>query len=172
MTRVEDLFTGAADGASADPIDWDPMQESDALQEVGLLDCRMCPLTGRAGLLLDMRTALQYRTGNAALLVVRGLHSFQWSEEPFERTLTAFTIMSSAPATSRRLWQMRIGLFPDGELSVSGKAADFHLLDVDGTLEAPPDYSERTLNEVRKDLPWWGSECTVLQSSNTRSTVT
>ncbi|MEU5314788.1 hypothetical protein [Streptomyces sp. NPDC021562] len=170
MTYIDALFTGAEGGTPADPVDWDPLREPDALQEVGLIDCRMCPLTGRAGLLLDMRTALQYRTGNAALLVVRGLQSFQWSEEPQERTLIAFTIMSSTPATSRRIWQMRMGLFPDGELSVSGKAADFHLLEIDEIPEAPPLYSERTLNEVRKDLPWWDSECTVLQSSTTNST--
>ncbi|BBC29433.1 hypothetical protein SGFS_007270 [Streptomyces graminofaciens] len=65
MTSVEDLFTG--NGTSADPFDWDPLREPDALQDVCLLDCRVCPLTGRAGLLPVMRTALQYRTGNAAL---------------------------------------------------------------------------------------------------------
>jgi hypothetical protein len=64
---------------SPGPVGWDPLRETDALQEACLLDCRVCPLTGRAGLLLDMRTALQYRTGNAALLVVRGLRSFRWS---------------------------------------------------------------------------------------------
>ncbi|MFD5543930.1 hypothetical protein ACFWIJ_40560 [Streptomyces sp. NPDC127079] len=130
MTYIDALFTGAEGGTPADPVDWDPLREPDALQEVGLLDCAVSPHTGRAGLLLDMRTALQYRTGNAALLVVRGLQSFQWSEEPLERTLIAFAIMSSTPATSRGIWQIRMGLFPDGQLFVSGKAADFHLLEV------------------------------------------
>jgi hypothetical protein len=167
MTSIEDLFAGMTDAASARPIDWDPLREPDALQEVGLLDCRMCPLTGRAGLLLDMRSALQYRTGNAALLVVRGLASFQWNEEPLERDLLSFAIMSSTPAAARRGWRMDLGLIPDGELSVTGRGADFHLLEVEGIPGAPPDYTERRLNEVREGLPWWDSDCTVLQFATT-----
>ncbi|WP_406354023.1 hypothetical protein [Streptomyces sp. NBC_00658] len=105
MTSVEALLTTAETGTSADPIGWDPLREPDALQEVGLLDCRVCPLTGRAGLLLDMRSALQYRTGNAALLVVRGLRSFHWDEEPLERDLLPWwdsecTVLNSSTSSS------------------------------------------------------------------------
>ncbi|MGA5711289.1 hypothetical protein ACPCK8_33290 [Streptomyces cellulosae] len=170
MTSIEDLFRGEQNGTSADPVDWDPLLEADALQEAGLLDCRVCPLTGRAGLLLDMRTALQYRTGDAALLVVRGLASFRWSEDPLERDLTSFAIMSSTPSASRRGWRMDLGLFPDGRLSVAGVAAEFHLLEAAGVPPAPPDYTDRTLSEIREDLPWWDSECTVLQSATTGGT--
>ncbi|MFJ8544786.1 hypothetical protein ACIRFH_22695 [Streptomyces sp. NPDC093586] len=167
MASIEDLFAGTTDAPSAPPIGWDPLLEPDALQEVGLLDCRICPLTGRAGLLLDMRSALQYRTGNAALLVVRGLASFQWNEEPLERDLLPFAIMSSTPSASRKGWRMNLGLIPDGELSVTGQGADFHLLEAHGVPDAPPDYTERRLNEVRDGLPWWDSDCTVLQCATT-----
>ncbi|MCX4972695.1 hypothetical protein [Streptomyces sp. NBC_00620] len=171
MTSVEALLTTAETGTSADPIGWDPLREPDALQEVGLLDCRVCPLTGRAGLLLDMRSALQYRTGNAALLVVRGLRSFHWDEEPLERDLRPFTIMSSTPsAAKKKEWRMDIGLIPDGELSVTGKNADFYLLEAEGVPDAPPLFLERQLHEVRDGLPWWDSECTVLNSSTSSST--
>ncbi|TRV71557.1 hypothetical protein FKN01_31580 [Streptomyces sp. 130] len=167
MKRIEELFLDNTDGVVGDPIDWDPLREPDALQEVGLLDCRICPLTGRAGLLLDMRTALQYRAGNAALLVVRGLQAFRWHEEALERGLLNFAVMSSAPSTVKKTWQMDIGLFPDGELRVAGTAAEFYLVDVNGIPEAPPDYQRRGLREVRDDLSWWDSDCTVLQSSST-----
>ncbi len=100
MMHIEDLFTGAADGMTAAPIDWDPLRERDALLEVGLLDCRVCPLTGRSGLLLDLRTALQYRTGNAALLVVRGMRSFRWRETPPDTELFNFSVGSSSPSTT------------------------------------------------------------------------
>ncbi|MEV5886254.1 hypothetical protein AB0L74_26655 [Streptomyces sp. NPDC052020] len=167
MTSIEDLFRGSQDGTPADPVDWDPLRESDALQETGLLDCRVCPLTGRAGLLLDMRSALQYRTGNAALLVVRGLASFQWNEEPLERDLLSFAIMSSTPSAARKGWRMDLDLFPGGELSVTGQGADFYLLEAEGVPDAPPDYTGRKLNEVREGLPWWVSDCTVLQFATT-----
>ncbi|BBC29434.1 hypothetical protein SGFS_007280 [Streptomyces graminofaciens] len=62
---------------------------------------------------------------------------------------------------------MDLGLFPDGRLSLTGAAADFHLLDAEGIPDAPPDYSERRLSEVRGDLPWWDSECTVLKAATT-----
>ncbi|MFD4539041.1 hypothetical protein [Streptomyces bauhiniae] len=169
MTRIEDLFISSANDGSAQPISWDALREPDALQEASLLDCRVCPLTGRAGLLLDMRTALQYRTGNAALLIVRGLRSFQWSEEAFERELLPFAVMTSAPTVAKRMWRMDLGLFPDGELSVEGKAADFFLLDAHGIPEAPPSYSDHHLAQVKSDLPWWESACTVLESSSTSS---
>ncbi|MEU3954449.1 hypothetical protein AB0F45_19360 [Streptomyces achromogenes] len=169
MTRIEDLFISGADGASSDPIGWDPLREPDALQEAGLLDCRVSPLTGRAGLLLDMRTALQYRTANAALLVVRGLRSFRWSEEALERDLLNFAVMSSAPTGVKRMWRIDLGLFPDGELSIEGMAADFFLLDAQGVPEAPPSYPGHRLDQVRHGLPWWESVCTVLESSNTSS---
>nr|BFD81460.1 hypothetical protein StreXyl84_08610 [Streptomyces sp. Xyl84] len=170
MISIEELFTGTADVTRADPFDWDPLREEAALQEVHLLDCRVSPPTGRAGLLLDMRTALQYDTGNAALLVVRGLHTFRWVEEPLERTLLPFAIMNSVPSVARRQWRMDIGLFPDGELSLSGTAAEFHLLQAAGIPEGLPDYSEHRLDEIRADLPWWDSGCTVLQSSTTSTT--
>ncbi|MGW4271296.1 hypothetical protein ACWEGQ_02785 [Streptomyces seoulensis] len=65
---------------------------------------------------------------------------------------------------------MDIGLFPDGEPSLSGTAAEFHLLQVAGIPEGLPDYSEHRLDEICADLPWWDSGCTVLQSSTTSST--
>ncbi|WCN03932.1 hypothetical protein [Streptomyces sp. M92] len=170
MITIEDLFTGAGGDASAAPFVWDPLREPDALQDVGLLDCRMCPLTGRVGLLLDMRTALQYRTGNAALLTVRGLASFEWSEEPLERELLNFAITSSTPSASRKGVRMELALFPDGLLSVAGKAAEFHLLDAEGVPETIPDYTERRLSDVRAGLPWWDSGCIVLRSATAPGT--
>ncbi|MFI7336873.1 hypothetical protein ACIBUY_02900 [Streptomyces sp. NPDC050085] len=169
MTRIEDHFIGAVDGMQGVPTDWDPLRESDALQEAALLDCRVCPLTGRAGLLLDMRTALQYRTGNAALLVVRGLRSFSWRETPPEVELFNFPVGSSSPSMTKGAWRIDLGLFLDGELSVEGRAADFRLLEVRGVPEMLPDYSGRRLDQVRHALPWWDAECTVLEWSSTDS---
>ncbi|MFE4856927.1 hypothetical protein [Streptomyces sp. NPDC056670] len=167
MVHIEDLFTGAADATTAAPIDWDPLREHDALLEVGLLDCRVCPLTGRSGLLLDMRTALQYRTGNAALLVVRGMRSFRWRETPPNTELFNFSVGSSSPTATAEAWRIDLGLFIDGELSIEGKSADFYLLNADALPDAPPNYSGRGLDEVRHALPWWDSECTVLEWSST-----
>ncbi|EYT82265.1 hypothetical protein CF54_14445 [Streptomyces sp. Tu 6176] len=62
---------------------------------------------------------------------------------------------------------MDIGLLPDGELSLSGTTAEFHLLQAVGIPEGLPDHSEHRLDEIRTDLSWWDTNCTVLQSSTT-----
>ncbi|NEB98587.1 hypothetical protein [Streptomyces anulatus] len=167
MTRIEDIFTASRVVGSHPPIDWDPLVESDALQEAGLLDCRVCPITGRIGLLLDMRTSLQYRTGNAGLLVVRGMRLFRWSEEALERDLLNFAIVSSNPSALSKGWRLDCSLFPDGELSVEGIAADFYLLNASEVPESPPDFSERRFDQARQDLPWWDSSCSVVEWSTT-----
>ncbi|RSS60535.1 hypothetical protein EF912_09725 [Streptomyces sp. WAC07061] len=167
MTLIENLLSGIEMRTLASPLEWNPLREVDALQEVGLLDCRMCPLTGRAGLLLDMRTSLHYPAGNAALLVVGGLESFQWRETSMERDLVPFIIVSSRPLWVRKNWRMEISLFPDGELSFAGARADFHLLDAEGIPDAPPDYMNGKIDEVISALPWWNSPCTLLRSSTT-----
>ncbi|MGW0362509.1 hypothetical protein [Streptomyces sp. NPDC002990] len=171
MTIVENLFTSQDYHQAPEPIGWDPLKEQDALDEAQLLDCRVCPTANRAALLFEMRSALQYRTGNAALLVVRGLQSFHWSGAPQQHKLMAFTVSSSRPSrTTDGGFRMELEFFPDGKQSVSGDRADFYLLEAHGIPEGPPNYLGRDLDQVRHELPWWNSDCTVLQSSTSSGT--
>lgn len=165
MTLIENLFTSQDYRQASGQIDWDPLKESDALLDAQLLDCRVCPTANRAALLLDMRTALQYRTGNSALLVVRGLESFHWSGAKQALELMAYTIMSSEPAAEDAGWSMDLDFFPASRLSVGGEVADFYLLNAGGATEVQPSYADNNLDQVRHGLPWWDSECTILQSS-------
>ncbi|MFF3458105.1 hypothetical protein ACFYXH_28050 [Streptomyces sp. NPDC002730] len=168
MTLVEDLFTSQDYRRAAEPINWDPLKESDALDEAQLLDCRVCPTANRAALLFEMRSALFYPTGNSALLVVRGLQQFHWSGAPQEKKLMAFSVTSSRPSgADTGGFRLELEFFPDGEVSISGGSADFYLLDVHGIPEGPPSYPGRDLDQVRHELPSWNSDCTVLQSATT-----
>ncbi|WP_327257115.1 hypothetical protein [Streptomyces sp. NBC_01244] len=169
MTLIENLFTSQDYQQAPERIDWDPLKEPDALLDAQLLDCRVCPTANRAALLIDMRTALHYRTGNSALLVIRGLQSFQWSGAAQALKLMAFTVMSGQPTEVDRGWRMDLDFFPASSLSVGGERADFYLLNTNGTPAAQPSYPDHDLDQVRHGLPWWDSECTILQSSTSVS---
>ncbi|WP_329127184.1 hypothetical protein [Streptomyces sp. NBC_01465] len=171
MTLIEKLFTSQDSYPATGPSSWDPLKEDDALEDVQFLDSRVCPTANRAALLFEMRTASHYPTGNAALLVVRGLQAFHWQGSPQSQNLMAFTVVSSRPArTPDNGLRLDLEFFPDGEFSVSGEHADFYLLEAPGITGAPPNYSGHHLDQVRNGLPWWDSPCTVLQSSTTSST--
>ncbi|MFJ9801138.1 hypothetical protein [Streptomyces wuyuanensis] len=168
MTLVEDLFTSQDYRRAAEPINWDPLKEQDTLDDAQLLDCRVCSTANRAALLFEMRSALFYPMGNSALLVVRGLRSFQWDGVPQQQKLMAFSVVSSRPSriTDGGL-RLELEFFPDGKVSVSGDRADFYLLEAHGIPEGPPGYPGRNLDQVRHELPSWNSDCTVLQSATT-----
>lgn len=171
MILIEGIFTRQDQFQSTGPIDCDPFTQDDALFDTQLLDCRVCPTTNRVALLLEMRTAEFFPQGNAAVLVIHGLQAFHWEGTLTGRPLTAFSVQEykSVIASSGEV-RLDLGFFPGGSLSVAGDRADFYLLDVPGIPQAPPNYTERTLSQVRDGLPWWDSSCTVLQACTTTST--
>ncbi|MEU3826596.1 hypothetical protein GT045_05625 [Streptomyces sp. SID486] len=170
MTRIEDLFTAQEYRRAPEAAAWDPFAQDDVLHDTQLLDARVCPTANRAALLFDMRTASYFPTGNAALVVVRGLQAFHWTGAAQSLPLMAFSVMSSRmSAVSGGGLRMDLEFFPDGEFSVSGERADFYLLEVRGISEAPPNYVDSRLDEVRHALPWWDGDCTVLQSTSTNT---
>ncbi|MYW19935.1 hypothetical protein GT039_31265, partial [Streptomyces sp. SID2955] len=95
MTRIEDLFTAQEYRRAPEAAAWDPFAQDDVLHDTQLLDARVCPTANRAALLFDMRTASYFPTGNAALVVVRGLQAFHWTGAAQSLPLMAFSVMSS-----------------------------------------------------------------------------
>ncbi|MCX4708771.1 MULTISPECIES: hypothetical protein [Streptomyces] len=169
MISIEEIFTRQDPYKSAGPIDCDPFTEDEALFDTQLLDCRVCPTTNRAALLLEMRTAEWFPKGNAAILVVHGLQSFRWASTSTDRPLMAFSVQECKSSVVAGRVQLDLGFFPDGDLSVTGYRADFYLLEVPNIPQAPPNYTERNLDQVKNGLPWWNSPCTVLQSSTSNT---
>ncbi|THA73062.1 hypothetical protein E6R60_25745 [Streptomyces sp. A0642] len=165
MTSVNDLVRAWPRSAALESAEPDPLREVDALQESQLLDSRVCQLTSTAALLFELRTSLQFEVGNAALLVVRGLHSFGWSSPAVRGPLTALTVVSSVPDRLRNSFRARFAFFPDAQLEVVGDLAEFHVLAVEGMGDVPPDYSDADLEHVQEALPSWSSACSPLQAS-------
>ena len=112
MITVEDLLwiPGRVPGIPAPEMD--PLVEHDALQEAQLLDLRIHALSSTAGLLFELRTALQFQHGNAALLVVHGLLNSRWRAVGRSGGRTAWTVVGSAMRTGSGLLEMDVALSP------------------------------------------------------------
>lgn len=165
MITVEDLLwiPGRVPGIPAPEMD--PLVEHDALQEAQLLDLRIHALSSTAGLLFELRTALQFQHGNAALLVVHGLLNSRWRAVGRSGGRTAWTVVGSAMRTGSGLLEMDVALSPDSSVTIRGTSADFYVLDVSGIGEVPPDYCSGTESDIRSGLPGWGSSFSLLQAS-------
>jgi len=165
MISMEDLVRARSSSPAPRPLEMDPLREADALQEAQLLDSRVCPLTSVAALLFEMRTSLQFKDGNSALLVVRGLRSFGWTSSAEQMPFMALTALSSAPGRAGGSFRLRIGFHPEAELVAAGDLAEFYLLDAQGIGDAPPDYPDADRVRIHRGLPSWSSRCDLLQAS-------
>ncbi|WP_152523016.1 hypothetical protein [Nocardiopsis potens] len=168
MISIEDLVRAGSPAPAPRPLEMDPLREEDALQEVQLLDSLARPLTAVAALLFEMRTSLQFDDGNSALLVVRGLESFEWRSSPIKGPLTAMTILSSTPTRAGGSCRVRLVFHPAAELIVVGELMEFYVLDAEAIGDTPPDYTDMDLAGVEHGLPSWHSRCTLLQASISR----
>jgi hypothetical protein len=168
VITVDDLFRDGRHASlpwPAEPVQADPLRDVDALREVQLLDSRVSHLTSTAALLLEMRTALQFDRGNCALLVVRGVRSFEWDLPRSVAPVAALTIMGSRPGRGDTTLQLQLAFYPEARLALSGDRGEFYVLDSKEIGDVPPDYSDAELRNIQHHLPTWTSECTPIQFS-------
>ncbi|MEU9358293.1 hypothetical protein AB0D35_09305 [Streptomyces sp. NPDC048301] len=184
VVRVNDLVVREDESAPGPHggTSWpDPLREPDALREAQLLECRVSQLTSTASLLFELRTALQIDEGNAALLVMRGLRSLDWTAGAAPEGPTARTVVSGVPGRLDDLFRAEFSFHPDSRLEILGERAEFYVLEAQGISDVPPDPPEpdrtepdrtepgrsdgRTAAPPRGLLPSWDSHCTVLRAS-------
>jgi len=136
----------------------DPLTEDDALQEAQLLDVRFDALRSTAGLLFELRTALQLREANTGVLVLRGVQTLTWASPPRESERTAWTVGGSAVTRADRLFALELGLWPapGARLTLSAENAAFFTGDVPG-LDRIPDYVDDDEHTIRTQLASWRS---------------
>lgn len=137
----------------------DPLTEDDALQEAQLLDVRFDALRSTAGLLFELRTALQLREANTGVLILRGVRRLQWTSGPRETERTAWTVGGSVVTSTDRLFGLELGLWPapGAQLTFSADGAEFFAGDVPG-LDRIPDYLDDDELTIRSQLASWQSE--------------
>jgi hypothetical protein len=157
MTTLADLLTGSAAVDGRPEPDPNPLTEDDALQEAQLLSVRFGAVTGAAGLLFELRTALQLDEGNTGLLVAHGVRELVWSA-PERDGRTAWTVGGST-VVRRPRFELELGLWPSpgAQLRLAAERAAFFIGDVPSLGDAPPDYGEDDEAAIRAALADWDS---------------
>lgn len=138
----------------------DALTEEGALQEADLIGMSLDVGSASLGLLFDLRTALQLRTGNAAVIIARGLTRFEWANcyktEP--GAFHSFSVISSKPEALDGLLHLMIDLVPDAGLTISAPEAEFFVGDVPDITEVSPNLLGDSLEEIRRQMPSWSAE--------------
>jgi hypothetical protein len=137
----------------------DPLTEDDALQEAQLLDVRFDALRCSAGLLFELRGALQLREANTGVLVAHGVQELSWTGAKRTTARTAWTVGGSVISNIDQLFGLEFGMWPapGAQLRLRAESAAFFLGDVPG-LERIPDYVSDDEATVRANLASWHSQ--------------
>lgn len=160
MTIIEDLLLPNPrwrDGLSLPGMD--PLTENGSLQEAQLLEVRFDAVRSTAGLLFDLRGALQLREANTGVLILRGVQTLSWLAGPRETGRTAWTVGGSTVTGTDRLFVLEVGLWPvpGALLTVSAEVATFLAGDVPG-LDRIADYTDDDEPTLRGQTASWQSE--------------
>lgn len=166
--RINDLVRpdlALREGASL--MDLSPLTQADMLQEAQVLDIRFDALTGVAGLLFELRQALQLEGASTGVLVARGVRVLTWSGGRREAPLTAWSIGSSVPSVRDCLFDLSLVMWPHpgARLTLTAEHASFFVGDVPGLPAAPPDYSVGSRGTVASQLAEWDSSFEVTSAA-------
>lgn len=155
---IEELFTDPSRRSYAAMPEMDPLTEEGALQEADLVAVKLDVMTASAGLLFDLRNALQLRSGNAALLIARGVDRFEWDvQDVRDVPFVSHLVTGSAPSVDGCLFELALGFVPDAGLTLRARGAEFFVGNVPALGEAPPDFLESSADLIRAEMPGWAS---------------
>ncbi|WP_106403019.1 hypothetical protein [Actinocorallia populi] len=157
MLRAQDLFHGTAEPETAPLPERDPLREPDVLLDAQLLDTRVETLVSRAGLLLELRTTMEFTKGDAALLVAHGVREFTWTAASRPVPPSAWTVASSVPGASDGLFTLDLVFLPEARLRLTAERAEFYVADVPRLAPRVPDYETDDPAAIRNNLPAWTS---------------
>jgi hypothetical protein len=140
-----------------------------------LLDVRVAVATSTVGVLFEMRTALQLREGNAAMLVGHQVRTVDWSAEPVPG-MTAWTVVGSQPTLGSRPTSetpmsalsapgLTLDFYPDARLKLVSECVAFYVIVMPGIGPAPPDHVSNSAAAVQAGLPCWGSPVSPLHAT-------
>lgn len=167
---IRDLLTYPEQLAMADaPLitEVNPFEFEESLLEAEFLDVLIDSRRQTAGVLLEFRTAMQFRDGIAGLYVARGVKRLSWKSKPSGRNrIRAFTIGESQAVKRGNDIEFSIIALWDLSLSVLSEEAEFAVLDVPGMTTTPPDYTEPDIPAIEAALPAWDSPCRVVEKAS------
>jgi len=136
----------------------DALTEVDALQEADLVEARFSVGESSLALLFDLRTALQFRLANTAVLVLHGVEQSHFDcDEAGGARRVAHYVMSSKPSVDGGRFAIDLVCLRGLRLRAVAASAEFFVGDVIGLPEAPPNFVEDDEQTIAQGMPAWDS---------------
>ncbi len=157
---IEELLQSSDRRQHAAIPEMDALEEADALQEADLVDVRFDIGGSSLAMLFDLRTALQFRLANTAVLVVRDVEQVHWvatHESALSRGRVAHYVMSSTPVTGEGGFAFELVCLRGWHLHIAGSSAEFFVGDIPGLAGVPPNFVDDDDRSIADAMPAWGS---------------
>jgi hypothetical protein len=161
---IEELLQEASLRRAPVAAEVDPLRQSGALVDAGLISIRVDPVVGLAALLFDCRAALAAREGNTSILVVEGLSRLDWTAKPRRRSWPRAQTWN--PRSGPHGFRVDALVGPQSELLLEGEAAHYFIGNTPGLDVAPPDLTSASSEEVRAGFTGWVSEFRAIASTH------
>ena len=157
------------------PMNQDALRVVDVLREAQVLDIRCECIIISVGLLLEMRTAIDLVSYDAALIVARGVRLCNWEigdrqgdHGPLEAIHGASWWITGSElvplSNSRSSFEFTIACCTSAWLRIRADRFDFFLAKVPNLPEIP-DYGAGPADLVRASVPDWDKRCIPLKYS-------
>jgi hypothetical protein len=158
MMRIGELLSSPARRNCAATPETDALVDLDALQEADLVNVRFDADDSSVVMLLDLRTALQFRLANTAVLVLRGVEELHWARgEHGGPGRWAHYVMSSKPGVDRDRVTLELVCLGGWRFSAISAAAEFFVGDIPDLPGAPPNFVEDDEQTITDGMPSWDS---------------
>lgn len=158
--KINELLLGSVAARMCDSTpEVDPLTDEDALQGAQVLDIRFDAMACVAGILFELRQALQLREANTGVLIAHGVHEIAWSGPNRDTALTAWSVGSSFPQAKGVLFGLNLVMWPHpgAQLSLTAERAAFFVGNVPGLTDAPPDYTNADRVTLGRKVAGWDS---------------
>ena len=150
--------------------DGDALREQDALVDAALLEVKFDATLMSLWLLFDCRGTLHMDDGNTAVVMVHQVTDFRWSGTPFGqrrwRSVASWSPVLNDTTFSATLKVLNVGATAPDTLYLTGTCGEFHVGDIPGGDDAPPDFTSAADEEIRAGLASWNSPFTPIHSSH------
>lgn len=162
MTPAE-LLRGAP-SLKLPPPGYDPLGAEDAFAEGQLVGFLMDVQESAFAALLDLRTAIQLRSTNVAVVVARHTVAVDWTADRRLTPRTAWNVVRSIALTTPSSVMFELEFFPSAALRLEANRIECYLGTIEDLPKAPPDLSG-SRRVVERGTPRWSSEIVLVANS-------
>ena len=162
-----ELIAGAPVAAMVGSPEMDPLTEEHALQDARLNEVLFDAVNMRAGLLFDLRGAMQLRMAYTGLIVLGGVEAFTWRAERRFTKRFSWNVDASRPDNKDGVVSLRLTFYHGAGLTVVARGAAFYAGDVPGLPDRVPDFAwsdaEVAAGMASMDSPFEPTQATFIE---------